>query len=158
MHRLQERSLADIFRHDAPSWMDLVHQLDARPRGPASGYPAVVMVQPTHDRQSDHFAPCILRGRNRSAPLRDLLLYALMGSCLVKVRHIGIEDAVELPLMEDQHMVQAFLSDAPQEAFADGIGSWSMIRCFENLNPTRGRHTSEAGPKFAIVLTNQIFR
>ncbi len=79
LHRIHERPVKDLFRHDAPSWMDLVHQLDARPRGTASGYPAVVMVQPTHDRQSDHFAPCIQSGRNRSAPLRDLLLDALPG-------------------------------------------------------------------------------
>ena len=33
-----------------------------------------------------------------------------MGSCLVEVHHIRIEDALELPLMKDQQMVQAFLS------------------------------------------------
>src|SRR6266516_2138533 len=118
--------------------MDLVHQLNARTRGPASSCPVVVMVQPTHDRKSDHLVPCILSARNRSVVFRYLLPNPLMGSCLVKVRHIGIEDALELPLMEDQHMVQAFLSDTPQEALADGIGSGCMIRCFQNLNPTRG--------------------
>jgi hypothetical protein len=29
---------------------------------------------------------------------------------------------------------------------------------FENLNGTRYRHPSEAGPKFAIIITNQILR
>ena len=32
MHRLQERAAKDLLRHDAPSWMDLVRQLDARTR------------------------------------------------------------------------------------------------------------------------------
>ena len=130
MHRLHERSAKDLFSHDATSWMDLVHQLDARTRGPASGCPVVVMVQPTHDRKSDHLVPCILSGRNRSALFRDLLPNPLMGSCLVEVRHIRIEDALELLLMEDQQMVQAFLSDTSQEALADGIGSGCMIRAF----------------------------
>ena len=58
--------------------------------------------------------------------------------------------------MEDQQVVEAFLSYTPQEAFADRIGSGSVIGCVENLNRTRGRHTSEAGPKFAVVITNQI--
>src|SRR5207245_1178493 len=62
-----EEVFADLFRHDATSWMDLVHQLDARTRDPASGCPVVVVVQPTHDRTSDHLVACILSTRNRSA-------------------------------------------------------------------------------------------
>ena len=114
------------------------------------------MVQPTHDRKSDHLVSCILSGRNRSALLRDLLGNPLMGSCLVEVHHICIEDALELPLLQDQQVVQTFLPHTPQEALADRIGSGSMIRCFEHLNRTGCRYTSEAGPKFAIVITNQI--
>ena len=80
-----------------------------------------------------------------------------MGSCSVEVPYIVIEHALELLLAEDEEMVQAFLSDTPQEAFADGIGSWCMNRRLEQLDATGPRHTSEAGPKFAIVITNQIF-
>jgi hypothetical protein len=158
MHRLQERSARDRFRHDATSWMHLVHRLASRTRGPASGCPAVVMVQPTHDRKSDHFAPCILRGRNRSVPFRNLLRHPLMRSCLVEVQHIRIEHALELPLLQDQQMVQAFLPHTSHEALTDGIGSWCVIRRLEHLNGTCGRYTSEAGPKFAIVITNQVLR
>jgi hypothetical protein len=61
-----------------------------------------------------------------------------MWSGLVEVRDVRIEDALELPLMEDQQVIQAFLPHAPQEAFADGIGSWRMIRGFEHLNPCIG--------------------
>ena len=53
-------------------------------------------------------------------------------------------------------MIEAFLSHAPQEALTDGIGSWSMNRRFEQLDAARFRHPSKAGPKFAIVITNQI--
>jgi len=98
----------------------------------------VVTAEPTHDRKSDHLVPCILRGRNRSASLRDLLLNPLMRSCLVEVGHILIEHALELLLAGDQQMVETFLSDASQIAFTDRIGSWSMIRGFENLNPCAG--------------------
>jgi hypothetical protein len=44
-----------------------------------------------------------------------------MGSCSVEVGHIGIEHALELPLMQDQQMVQAFLSDTPQETLTDAL-------------------------------------
>ncbi len=79
-----------------------------------------------------------------------------MRSCLVEVGDIAMEHALELLLAEDQQVVQAFLSDAPQIAFADGIGSWCMNGDFEHLNPTGGRHASKARPKLAIVITNQI--
>jgi hypothetical protein len=63
-----------------------------------------------------------------------------------------------LLLVEDQEMVQAFLSHTPQEAFADRIGLWRVIGRFEHLNRTRFRHASKARPKFAIVIANQIHR
>ena len=80
----------------------------------------------------------------------------LMGLSMVEVGHILIEHALELPLVKDQDMIKTFLSHTPQEAFADRIGSRCMIRCFENLNRTGCRYTSEYGSKSAIVIKNQI--
>ena len=158
MHRLQERSTKDFFSHDALSWIDLVHQLDFRTRAFASGCPMVVMVQPTHDGKSDHLVSRILRGRTQSALFRDLLPNPLMRSCLVEVRHIRIEDALELPLMKDQQVVEAFLPHTPHEAFTDRIRSGSVVRSLENLDVTCRRHPDETGSKLAIVITEQILR
>jgi hypothetical protein len=77
-------------------------------------------------------------------------------SCLVAVGHIRIENALELPLVKDQQVVQAFLSDAPHIAFADRIGAFCMNRRFEDLDSARFRHTSKARPKLVVVITNQI--
>ena len=63
-----------------------------------------------------------------------------------------------LLLVKDQQVVEAFLPNTPQEAFADRIGSWGMIRRFENLDGTRCRHASKTWSKFAIVITYQILR
>ena len=60
--------------------------------------------------------------------------------------------------MEDQQMVKAFLPHTPHKAFTDGVRSWRVIRRFENLNGTRGRHPSETGAKFTIVIPNHILR
>jgi hypothetical protein len=68
-----------------------------------------------------------MRGKRRSARLGKLLLNTLMRSCLVEVRSIQIEYALELLLAEDQHVVKACLSHAPGEAFADCIGTGCMI-------------------------------
>jgi len=79
-----------------------------------------------------------------------------MRSCLLEVHHMRIEYALELPLMKNQQMVEACLPHTPQEALTDRIGSGSVIRCFKNLNSTRCRRTSETGPKFTLVITDQI--
>ena len=53
----------------------------------------------------------------------DLLRNPLMRSCLVEVGHIRIEHTLELPLMQEQQVVEAFLPHTPHEAFADGVGA-----------------------------------
>ena len=63
-----------------------------------------------------------------------------------------------LLLAVDQQVVQAFLSDAPHIALADGIGSGCMNRRCKDLDTARFRHPSKARPKFAIVIANQIPR
>ena len=131
MHRLHERSAKDLFRPEATSLDDLVHQLSSRPRGPASGCPAVVMVQPTHDRESDHLVPCILTARNRSLLLRDVLCNPLMRPCLVEVHDIRLEKPGELLLLEDQEVIQACSPYAPQKTFTDGIREGAFDTGFE---------------------------
>jgi hypothetical protein len=158
MQRLHERSAKGTFIHDAVSWMHIIHRLYYPTSCTDSGYPLVVMVEPTQYRNSDHLVTCMLRVNSRSARFRKLLLNPLMRSFPVEVPHILIEHALQLLLVEDQQMVKAFLSHTPEEAFADRIGSWCMKGRFENLNRTRGRHASKARPKFAIVITNQILR
>jgi len=78
--------------------------------------------------------------------------------CLVEVGHIGMEDALELLLLKDQQVVQACLSDAPQEAFADRIGSWCVIGGPEQLDATGRRHSLETGSTRAVVISKQIVR
>jgi hypothetical protein len=116
------------------------------------------MVESTHSRNSDHLVPCMMRGRSRSAPFRNLLLNTLMRSGPVEIHHIPIEHPLQLLLAEDQQMVKAFLSRTPQKAFAGRIGSWCMKGRFENLNRTCCSHASKARPKFAIIITNQKLR
>jgi hypothetical protein len=74
-----------------------------------------------------------------------------MRSCLVEVRHILIEYALELLLAVDQHMVEALLSHTPQETFADRIGAFRMNGRFENLDGTRFSYPSKTWSKFAII-------
>ena len=69
-----------------------------------------------------------------------------------------MEHALELLLLKDQQVIEAFLPHAPHEALADRIGSGCMIRRFQYLDAASCGHVGETGPKFAIVITNEIFR
>src|SRR5215831_10432174 len=81
-----------------------------------------------------------------------------MGPCPIEVGDIAIEHALELFLMKDQQVVQAFLSYAPQKPLTDRIGSGSVIGGLEQLDATGPRHSLETGSILAVVITDQIFR
>jgi hypothetical protein len=92
-----------------------------------------------------------MQGSRRHREFWNLLLDVLMRSSMVEVRHILIEHALELLLVKDQQVVEAFSPHTPQEAFADRIGSWRMKGRFENLDGTRCRYPSKTWSKFAIL-------
>jgi hypothetical protein len=90
--------------------------------------------------------------------LRNLLLDALMWSCLVEVRHIGIQDAVELLLMEDEQLIEARTLHTAQEPLTDGIGAWGVIGGFEHLDATRFGNPCEGHPKLALLSKDEVLR
>jgi hypothetical protein len=67
-----------------------------------------------------------------------------------------MEHAVELLLLKDQQVIEAFLPHAPHEALADRIGSGCMIRRFQDLDAAGCGHARETGPKFVVVIANQV--
>ena len=66
--------------------------------------------------------------------------------------------AVELLLMQDEQMIEAFTPYTAKESLTDGIRAWGVRRSFKNLNGTRLRNTSEAHPKLAVVITDKVLR
>jgi hypothetical protein len=82
----------------------------------------------------------------------------LMGSCLVEVGHILIQNTLESLLLQDQQVIQAFLTHTSQEAFTDGIGSGRVIGRFEYLDAAGCGNARKTGSKFAITIANEIFR
>ena len=51
-----------------------------------------------------------------------------MWSILIEVDHIGFEQTIELLLMDDQEVIQAFSPHAPQKTFTDGICLGGTVR------------------------------
>ena len=73
----------------------------------------------------------------------NLLLDALMWSCLIEIRDVGTQDTMHLLLTEDQQVVKALSPNTPQKAFTDSIGSWRVIRRFQYLDVARSQHREE---------------
>ena len=71
---------------------------------------------------------------------------------------IRVEHALELLLMQDEQMIEALTPYTAEEPLTDGIRARDVIRSFKNLNVTRLRNPSEAHPKLAIVITDEVLR
>jgi hypothetical protein len=117
---------------------------------------SVVMVQSGQDRNSNYLDSFLWSGTRGSKAVRDPLLDALMGSGLVEVRHIRLEHPLELPLLNNQQMVEACLPYTPQKAFTDRIASGSVLRGREQFDATGRRHPQETGSNLAIMIPYQI--
>jgi hypothetical protein len=130
MQRPHERSAKGTFIHDAVSWMHLVHWLYNRTRCTDSSYPLIIMVKSTQYRNRNYLAPSMMRGMRESAPFGKLLPNPLMRSCLVEVRHILIEHALELLFVEDEQVVKACLSHTPARSVRRSHWGVSLDRVF----------------------------
>ena len=81
-----------------------------------------------------------------------------MRPSVVEVLDIGMKYAVELLLMQDEHVIKALSTHTSKKPFTDGIRAPSLIRCSEHLDVTCFRNPPEAHPKLAIVLTDEVLR
>jgi hypothetical protein len=77
--------------------------------------------------------------------VRNPLPKPLVGSSLIEIQDIGLEEAVELPLMEDQEMIQACSPHASQKTFADSICLGSSGRCSKHFDATSCKSQDSVG-------------
>jgi hypothetical protein len=77
---------------------------------------------------------------------------------LVEVEHIRVKHTMELLLMQDEQMIEAFTLDTAQKPFTHGIRSRSVIRDGEHLDVTCLREPCEAHPELAIMITDEVLR
>src|SRR5258708_27914747 len=70
-----------------------------------------------------------------------------MRALLIEVRDVRLEHPQQVTLAEHQHIAQALMPHAFEEAFAHGIGIWSRDRRLEDLAASARRN---AGKRLAI--------
>ncbi len=78
-----------------------------------------------------------------------------MWSRAIQVLHVLLYHPIQLPLAQDQHMVETFPPYAAQEAFTEGIRLGSTVRRSQDLGAAPRRHPSEGVPIFAIAIPDQ---
>jgi hypothetical protein len=77
---------------------------------------------------------------------------------LVEVLDIGMQDPLQLLLLQDEQVIQTLATHTAQKAFTDGIGPWCVIGRFEYLDAAGCGHARETGSKLAITIANEILR
>ena len=63
-----------------------------------------------------------------------------------------------LLLMQDEQVIEALTSHTAQEALTDGISSWRVVGCFEDLDATGLGNLREGHAKLAIIVPNERLR
>ena len=117
---------------------------------------SIVMVQTSEDGMSYHLGSNWRSSSRGSQGVRDLLLDPLMRPGLVEVVYIRIEHALELLLLQDEHVIEALASHTAQKAFTNSIGSRGVVGRFEDLDVTRFGNPVEGHPKLAIIISDEV--
>ena len=91
-------------------------------------------------------------------PFWNLLFEALMRSGSIEVLDIGMQDTMQLLLLEDEKVIETLSTHAAQKPFADRIGLWWVVRRGEHLDAAGCGHAHETGSQLVITITNEIVR
>jgi hypothetical protein len=110
------------------------------------------VVQSTQDREGEDFANIMIWRDRLTIPFWNLLLDALMRSGSIEVLDIGMQDTMQLLLLEDEKVIETLSPHAAQKPFTDRIGSWCVVRRSEHLDATDCGHACERGSKFVITV------
>ena len=113
------------------------------------------MVQPALDRHGDYLITAAQPPLGGRVWHRDALADTLVRPRPVEVADVLHEDATEVPLAEEQDVVQILPPDATQEALTDGVDPRRSRRRAEDLDAARGRDAGEVGPELPVVVVDQ---
>jgi hypothetical protein len=116
------------------------------------------MMEPTQNWEREDLAALGILWHGPGLWLWSLLFDALMRPSMVEVLDIGVKYAVELLLLQDEHVIKALSTHTSQKPFTDGIRSRSLIWYPEYLDVTCFCNPREAYPKLAVIITDEILR
>ncbi len=115
-------------------------------------------MQSTQDWQGEDLAIISIWRDRSTIPFWDQLVDALMWPGSSEVLTIGMKDAVQLLLMQDEQVIETLATHTAQKPFTDRIGSWRMNGRFQDLDAAGCGHASETGSKLVITIADEILR
>ncbi len=115
-------------------------------------------MQSTQDWQGEDLASLVIQRNRLPRSVWDLLSDSLMRPGSVEVVYVGSQYPLELLLLQDEQVIETFVTHTAHKPFTDGIGPWCVIWRFEYLDAAGCGHAREIGAKFVITIANEIFR
>jgi hypothetical protein len=100
------------------------------------------MVQSTQDWEGEDLATIVIWRDGLTMPFWNLLFDALMRSGSIEVLDIGMQDTMQLLLLEDEKVIETLSTHATKKPFADRIGLWCVVRRGEHLDAAGCCHAS----------------
>jgi hypothetical protein len=74
---------------------------------------------------------------------------------MIVVRHIFVDEPVQVPVIDDQHVIQTLASHVADEPLANRVGFGRSDRRPDNLDPSSLCSLSETSSVLAIVVPDQ---
>src|SRR5690606_25400182 len=85
---------------------------------------------------------------------RDLLSEPLMRPGPVEVRNVLGQDGAEVALAEDDDVIQAFPSDAPEKALAGRVHQWRPDGRLQDADPCSLGHPIELSAELVVAIAD----
>ena len=76
---------------------------------------------------------------------------------MIQIQDIASEEPLELLLMKDQKVIQAFSSHAPQKTLTHSIRLRGSIWCSKHLDATGSCHSCKIRPEFLVIIPDEVF-
>lgn len=114
------------------------------------------MMETAQDLREDDGSAALASIGLHSRQIWNRLVDSLMGTGVIEVLHILLENTREMTFVEDKDVMQTLPADNCQGALADGIGPRGTDRDPEDLDPADRGDTNDLCAVRAVIITNQI--
>jgi hypothetical protein len=74
---------------------------------------------------------------------------------VVVVLGIAVEDALEMPSVHDEEIVETLRSDSPHETLSVGVRVWRSERCLADLGTFRSKDLVEGGHVLRVTVADE---
>src|SRR5918992_4468000 len=117
--------------------------------------PFVVVMKPTDFRHRHHPATCRKRDRARLWTIHG---QRQMGSPAMVIGKVAGQDALEMPLMEDDHMVQTLAANTPNQPLNKGVLPWTPWGDQDFFDPQVPHALLKGRSIYVITIAQQVSR